>query len=68
MTLNRLVITAVVAENRPVPEVAAQYGVSRSWLYELLARYRGEGEAVFESPARDDHSRTRTQPRQRPSG
>lgn len=48
MTLNRLVITAVVAENRPVREVAAQYGVSTSWLYELLARYRREGEAVFE--------------------
>ena len=48
MTLNRLLITAVVSENRPVPEVAAQYGVSRSWLYELLARYRHEGEAAFE--------------------
>jgi len=52
MTLNRLVITAVVAENRPVPEVAAQYGVSRSWLYDLLARYRREGEAVFEPQSR----------------
>lgn len=48
MTLNRLLITAVVTEKRPVPEVAATYGVSRSWLYELLARYRSEGEAVFE--------------------
>jgi transposase InsO family protein len=52
MTLNRLVITAVVAENRPVPEVAAQYGVSRSWLYALLARYRVEGEAAFEPRSR----------------
>jgi transposase len=52
MTLNRLVITAVVAENRPVPEVAAQYGVSRSWLYDLLARYRREGEAAFEPQSR----------------
>lgn len=48
MTINRLVITAVVIENRPVREVAATYGVSRSWLYELLARYRTEGEAAFE--------------------
>jgi transposase InsO family protein len=52
MTLNRLVITAVVSENRPVPEVAAQYGVSRSWLYALLARYRVEGEAAFEPRSR----------------
>jgi len=44
----RLVITAVVIQKRPVHEVAATYGVSRSWLYELLARYRVEGEAVFE--------------------
>ncbi|WP_460870891.1 helix-turn-helix domain-containing protein, partial [Nocardioides pakistanensis] len=52
MTLNRLVITALVTEKRSVPEVAAEYGVSRSWLYELLARYRHEGEAVFEPRSR----------------
>jgi transposase len=43
-----LVITAVVVEKRPVREVAADYGVSRSWVYELVARYRGEGDAAFE--------------------
>lgn len=48
MSKTRLVITAVVVQKRPVHEVAATYGVSRSWLYELLARYRIEGEAVFE--------------------
>jgi len=42
----------VVIEKRPVPDVAAQYGVSRSWLYELLARYRVEGEAAFEARSR----------------
>ncbi len=52
MTSNRLLITAVVVENRPVREVAATYGVSKSWLYELLARYRREGEAVFEPRSR----------------
>lgn len=35
-------------ENRPVAEVVEAYGVSRSWLYELLARHRAEGEAAFE--------------------
>jgi transposase len=52
MTSTRLLITAVVVEHRPVADVAAQYGVSRSWLYELLARYRLEGEAVFEPRSR----------------
>ena len=48
MSKARLVITAVVVEKRPVAEVAAAYGVSRSWAYELLARHRDEGEAAFE--------------------
>ena len=52
MTSSRLLITALVVENRPVREVAAAYGVSRSWLYELLSRYRAEGEAVFEPRSR----------------
>ena len=52
MSFTRLLITAVVVEKRPVREVAASYGVSRSWLYELLARYRTEGEAVFEPRSR----------------
>ena len=45
-------ITAVVVEKRPAGEVAREYGVSRSWLYELLARYREEGEAAFEPRSR----------------
>jgi transposase InsO family protein len=52
MSKTRLVITAVVIQNRPVPEVAAEYGVSRSWLYRLLALYHREGEAVFEPRSR----------------
>jgi transposase InsO family protein len=52
MSKTRLVITAVVIQNRPVAQVAAEYGVSRSWLYELLARYRTEGDAVFEPRSR----------------
>jgi transposase InsO family protein len=48
MSKARLVITAITVERRPVAEVVEAYGVSRSWLYELLARYRAEGEAAFE--------------------
>jgi transposase len=48
----RLVITAVTVEKRPVGEVARAYGVARSWIYTLLARYRAEGEAAFEPRSR----------------
>jgi transposase InsO family protein len=49
------VITAVVVEGRRPGEVAAAYGVSRSWVYELLARHRAEGEAAFEPRSRRPH-------------
>jgi len=52
----RLVITAVVVERRPVAEVAIAYGVSRQWIYKLLARYRGEGEAALEARSRRPYS------------
>lgn len=56
MSKARLVITAVVLEGRPAAEVCAQYGISRSWLYELLARYRDEGDAAFEPRSRRPHT------------
>jgi hypothetical protein len=62
MTLNRLLITSVVNENRPVAHVAAQYGVSESWLFELLARYKAEGDAAFEPHSRRPHSVPTTTP------
>ncbi|WP_406724493.1 leucine zipper domain-containing protein [Streptomyces sp. GD-15H] len=62
MTLNRLLITSVVVENRPVRDVAAQYGVSESWLFELLARYRAEGDAAFEPHSRRPRSVPTTTP------
>jgi transposase InsO family protein len=52
MSKARLVITAVTVENRPVSEVARAYGVARSWVYALLARYQAEGEAAFEPRSR----------------
>ena len=56
MSKARLVITAVVVERRPVAEVAIAYGVSRQWIYKLLARYRGEGEAALEARSRRPYS------------
>lgn len=52
MSKARLVITAVVVEGRRPAEVAATYGVARSWVYELVARYRSEGDAAFEPRSR----------------
>jgi transposase InsO family protein len=59
MSRARLVITAVTVEKRPVSEVARSYGVARSWIYTLLARYRAEGDAAFEPRSR----RPETSPR-----
>ena len=56
MSKARLVITAVVVEGRPVQEVSTTYGVARSWIYELLARYRIEGDVAFEPRSRRPHS------------
>ncbi len=40
----------------PVTEVAATYNVARSWIHELLARYRAEGEAAFTPRSRRPHT------------
>jgi transposase len=54
----RLVITAVVTENRSQGEVAPAYGVSQGWVSKPVTRYRAEGEAAFEARSR----RPRTSP------
>lgn len=58
MSKARLVITAVVLEGRSPSEVARTYGVARSWVYTLVARYRQVGDAAFEPRSR----RPRTRP------
>ncbi len=63
MSTSRLVITAVILQKRSVAEVVTEYGVSRSWVYELLARYRAEGEDAFEPRSR----RPRRSPRATPA-
>lgn len=55
-------ITAVVVEKRSVTEVAATYRVSRSWIYELLARYRDEGDTAFEPRSRHPNTRPQATP------
>jgi transposase InsO family protein len=60
MSLARVVVTAVIVEGRSKTQVARDYGVARSWVYELLKRFETEGEAAFEPRSRRPHSNPRT--------
>ena len=56
MGLGRYVVEAVVVEGRSVGEVARQHGLSRSWLYKLIARYRQGGLTALEPRSRRPRS------------
>jgi transposase InsO family protein len=58
-----LVITALVVEKQTVAEVAARYGVHRSWVYRLKQRYDDVGEAAFEPLSRRPHTSPTAIPR-----
>jgi transposase InsO family protein len=52
MSKARLVLTALFVEHQTPAEVAARYGVHRSWVYKLKARYETEGETALEPRSR----------------
>jgi transposase len=52
MSKARLVLTALFVDHQSPAEVAARYGVNRSWVYKLKTRYEAEGEAAFEPRSR----------------
>jgi transposase InsO family protein len=56
MSKARLVITALVVEKQTVAEVAARYGVHRSWVYRLKQRYDEVGDAAVEPLSRRPHT------------
>jgi transposase InsO family protein len=56
MSRARLVITALVVDKQTVAEVAARYGVHRSWVYRLKTRYDDIGEDAFEPLSRRPHT------------
>lgn len=61
MRLGRFLVEAVVVSGASPTELARTYGVSRSWLYRLLARYRAGGyDAVEPRSRRPSSSPTRT--------
>jgi transposase InsO family protein len=52
MSKARLVLTALFVDRQTPTEVAERYGVHRSWVYKLKARYDADGEAAFEPRSR----------------
>ncbi len=56
MVLARFVVDAVVVEGRSPTEIARRHGISRAWLYVLLARYRQGGYVALEPRSRRPRS------------
>src|SRR6202161_3775154 len=56
MGLARYVVDAVVLEGRSAREVARAHGISKSWIYELIARYRDGGYQALEPRSRRPRS------------
>jgi len=52
MGLGRYVVDAVLLEGRSAREVAEAHGISKSWIYELIARYRAGGYEALEPRSR----------------
>jgi len=55
MGLERYVIEAIVREGRSPTEIARAHGISRSWIYQLLARYRAGGYDALAPRSRRPH-------------
>lgn len=62
MGLARFVVDAVVLEGRSPTEIARSHGISRSWLYQLLARYREGGYPALAPRSRRPHTSPRRTP------
>ena len=52
MGLARYLVDAVVLEGRSITELAGSHGVSRFWIYKLLARYHAGGYPALEPRSR----------------
>lgn len=52
MSKAQLVITALFLEKQTPAQVAARYGVHRSWVYKLKARYEAEGDTALQPRSR----------------
>jgi transposase len=52
MSKTRLILTALFTEHQTPAQVATRYGVHRSWVHKLKARYETEGDAALEPRSR----------------
>jgi transposase InsO family protein len=52
MALVRYIVDAVVLEGRSPTELARSHGISRSWIYELVVRFRQGGYSALEPGSR----------------
>jgi transposase InsO family protein len=53
--LAAFVVQAVLVEKRSVREVARAHGISKTWLYELLARYHRDGDSGLVARSKRPH-------------
>jgi transposase InsO family protein len=56
MSKNALIVLSVLEHKRSVAEVAKEFGISRTWVYELIRRYRALGVDAFSKASRAHHS------------
>jgi transposase InsO family protein len=56
MGMGRYVVDAVLVEGRSAREVARAHGISKSWIYELIRRYRSGGYEALEPRSRRPRS------------
>jgi transposase InsO family protein len=56
MAMARYVVDAVLLEERSVREVATAHGISRSWIYELIGRFRAGGYEALQPRSHRPHS------------
>jgi transposase InsO family protein len=56
MGMARYVVDAVLLEGRSAREVARAHGISKSWIYELIKRYRAGGYEALEPRSRRPRS------------
>ena len=56
MGMARYVVDAVLLEGRSAREVARAHGISKTWVYELISRYRAGGYEALEPRSRRPRS------------
>ena len=56
MSKNALIVLSVVNEKKTVAEVAREFNVSRTWVYELLRRHKLLGPAAFDARSKAPHT------------